>query len=77
MCSRISSIFTTRARKLVRISSAISCAASTPMSVLMSVSNSSADELVVDQLPLALEEVADVGIEELSGLLQTLLEFFE
>ena len=35
------------------------------------------DELVVDQLPLALEEVADVGVEELSGLLQTLLEFFE
>ena len=35
------------------------------------------DELVVDQLPLALEEVADVGVEELGGLLQTLLEFFE
>ena len=35
------------------------------------------DELVVDQPPLALEEVADVGIEELSSLLQTLLEFFE
>ncbi len=35
------------------------------------------DELVIDQLPFLLEEVADVGIEELRGLLKTLLEFFE
>ena len=35
------------------------------------------NELVVDQLPFLLEEVADVGDKELSGLLETLLEFFE
>ena len=35
------------------------------------------EERVVDQPPLGLEEVADVGVQQLRGLLQTLLEFFE
>ena len=35
------------------------------------------DELLVDQLPFLLEEVADVGIERLPGLLETLFEFVE
>ena len=35
------------------------------------------EKLVVDQPPLALEEVADVGVENLDGLGETALEFVE
>ena len=35
------------------------------------------EERLVDQPALGLEEVADVGLEELAGLFETLLEFVE
>ena len=35
------------------------------------------EERLVDQPPFGLEEVADVGVQQRAGLLQTLLEFVE
>ena len=47
------------------------------MSVLTSISNNSSRNASSTSRPCGLEQVADVGVQQLSGLLQTLLEFFE
>ena len=57
---------TTRPRNAVPISSTIAWAACTPMSVLISVANSSSRNCLVDQPALGLEQVADVGVQQLA-----------
>ena len=47
------------------------------MSILTSHSKTFVAERIVDQPALRLEQVADVGLEQLRGLAETLFEFVE
>ena len=77
-CSITSSLCTTQsARKFLRTSSAISCAATDAHVRLDEQVEDFLDELLVDKLPFLFEQVADVGIERLPGLFETLFEFIE
>ena len=57
-------------RKSLPIRSRIRAAGPAPMSVLTRIANSSVEELIIDQPPFALEQVANVGVEEVAGLLE-------